>query len=173
VDTYTAQWTAVIAAVQEVGYESFDVVALANATWASVSDVLNFTGIVVSNPQLLQAQGIIDLACARTYEVKSVLLARDLHWLKVAVVYQAAWMTAQPDLFTRTDITQYTQDGMSAILAPGALTVAPFARMALRRLRWMQSRSIETLSPFERAYGYPLGGAIRDYDDDEPWSPWS
>ena len=141
--------------------------------WAVVSDVSDLTGKTVTAEELAQAQAIVEIACARTDTVpEGTILPRDLEWLRRAVAYEAAWITANPDLFTRMEVTTLLQDGVEARdLPPDALTLAPLARRALRRLSWKKTRSTHIISEFERqAALYPVGGDIIDYPG-EDWRP--
>jgi len=144
--------------------------------WAAITDVDDLTGKDVSTAELAMAQAVIELHVARTDDTPTeALSARDLKWLKRAVAYQAAWMTEQPDIFTRTDMDENTallQDGVDARNLPAdAMTLAPLARRAVRRLSWKQSRSIHVESAFEQsARVYPVGGPVIDYPN-EDWQP--
>jgi hypothetical protein len=141
-------------------------------TWATVQDVDDLTGVTVTSEQLAYAQAIIEIHVSRTEDVPAdTISVRDLRWLKRAVAYEAAWIPANPDLFTRIDHVTLLQDGVEVRDLPAdALTLAPLAKKAVRRLSWVQSRSIHTPSHFERsALLYPVGGVVKDYPG-EDWS---
>lgn len=152
------------------GLGSFQVLAVGAITaWCTLDDVTTFTGASPEPVDLMRAQAAIDIHSGRSIDVAPRIWARDKHYLRLATAYQCAWQMAQPDLFTRSDVTQVSQDGANASLHDGALTLAPLARRALRRVSWRQSRSVEARSPFVSGSGYPLGGPVIDYDF-EAWS---
>lgn len=133
-------------------------------TWCTADDVTLYTGAQVTAAQLAQAQAAIDVAAGRSIDVYSSLRARDLYYMKLAAAYQCAWMAAQPDMFTRTEVKQSTGDGMSVQFGDGALVLAPLARRALRRVSWRRSRSVRAVSRtdvllMEDEQWQPYGGA--------------
>jgi hypothetical protein len=141
-------------------------------TWATVQDVDDLTGVTVTAEQLAMAQAIIEIHVSRTEDVPvDTITMRDLRWLMRAVAYEAAWLPSNPDLFTRIDHVTLLQDGVEVRdLPPDALTLAPMAKRAIRKLSWMKSRSIHTPSHFETASAvYPIGGDVKDYPG-EGWS---
>ncbi|MFB7111731.1 hypothetical protein [Streptomyces sp. NPDC056291] len=147
------------------------------STWATTADVLDITGVTVTEAQLTRAQHVIDMVSGRTYDIHDLLVAenrrRDLYWLKLAVAYQAAWMIAQPDMFTRMNVTRVDQDMSEAEMGASALVLAPLARRALNRLSWRGTRSLQVQRP--RTDGprvLPAGSPVRDEDWEEPlWRP--
>ena len=85
-------------------------------------------------------------------------------------------MQAQPDMFTRSAVTSYGDNGQSLTFAPSGQTLAPLARRALARLSWKGTTSVGVLGQSDLAAAAgPLGGAVRDYDDGGPaaedWRP--
>jgi hypothetical protein len=145
--------------------------------WASESDVSDITGIEVSAETVARAQSTIETIVGRMESELSTVNMRssDLSWLKKAVAYQAAWMSDQPDLFTRSGVEQLSQDGASVRPTPDGQTLAPFARKALRRLGWKGTRSIYTPSTLwpDGPKRYPASEgvvAVHDYGS-EPWRP--
>lgn len=143
--------------------------------WATASDVEEITGITVTDAQLSQAQAQIELRVGRTASQTSTLRTSALVWLRLAVAYQAAWMTAQPDLYTRSEVDSVSQDGASVRWKPDGQMLAPLARRALKRLGWKGTRSSHVDSVFDRPLGitYPAAegvGGVHDFADDlEPW----
>lgn len=112
--------------------------------WATSPETLSYTGLLVSEDTLDSAQAMIELF-ADTTEASSdagLISPKNLRLLKLAVAYQAAWMTSQPDLFTRSDVGLLSQDGIS-FTSPHANSgiLAPMARRALDRLSWRRNRS--------------------------------
>lgn len=144
------------------------------ASWAQASDVSNYTGVTVTDAQVMQAQVSIEILCGRTFAVPQVTMrVRDLYYLKLAVAFQAAWMSQQPDLFSRSDLSSISQDGMSLVYDPAtagkAVVCAPMARRAMKRLTWTQGRSLHT-NPVNAAPAFLVpGDAIVDYSG-EPWT---
>jgi hypothetical protein len=145
---------------------------MTQTTWATVQDVLTNTGLSVTDAQLVIASGTVDLAVGRTYDDVSRVGARDQYWLKLAVCYQAAWLTAQYDAFTRMDIDALGQNRSMTHFGPNAMILAPFAKKALKRVSWLKSRSLHVQSPFTDGMGVlgtdPLSSGS---DDLYPWSP--
>ena len=142
---------------------------MANA-WASAQDVIDATGVTVTEQQLVQAQKAIESFSGRIYSDTERMRARDVHWLGQAVAYQAAWIAGQFGLETRLDATQIQQDGVSTTLQGDGLTLAPMAARSLKRCSWMRSRTVHTRAPIE---GFGLvGNVLAEANDDlEPWAP--
>lgn len=117
--------------------------------WASLGDVRALIGQDVDAVSLLAAQGIIDSISNRTPGVSASMVSRDVIWLQRAVCYQAAWMQGQPDLFTRSSMTEVSQDGvMGKYASQASLYLAPLAERCLRNVSWLRSRSLRIRSPF-------------------------
>lgn len=145
------------------------------ATWATVADVLEYTNVTVTDAQLTLAGTIVDMACARAYEIDADRVGdRDLYWLKLAVCYQSAWVIAQPDLFQRMDLTVLGHSSTLTQFGPNAMILGPLAKFALKRVSWLKSRSLHVRSPFQDYQGAigvdPLSSAV---DGMYPWQPLS
>jgi hypothetical protein len=139
--------------------------------WATIPDVLSVTGKTVTQEEVDRAHFVVEIHVSRTQGTPAdALTARDEYWLKQAVAYQTAWMKAQPDFYERIEVITLLQDGVEVRdLPPDALTLAPMARRAIRRLSWRKSRSVHVVSELERAAAmYPVGGPVIDY----PYEPW-
>lgn len=112
--------------------------------WASTAETFSYTGITVSQDTIDSAQAMIELFADVTIASSNLgsISPKNLRLLKLAVAYQAAWMTSQPDLFTRSDVGLMTQDGIS-FTSPHANSgiLAPMARRALDRLSWRRNRN--------------------------------
>ena len=148
------------------------------AIWSSVTQVFDLTGVSVTEAELARAEAVIGISCGRDPDTTPLasLSVRDRSWLGKAVAYQAAWMQAQPDMFTRSAVTSYGDNGQSLTFAPSGQTLAPLARRALARLSWKGTTSVGVLGQSDlAAVAGPLGGAVRDYDDGGPaaedWRP--
>lgn len=140
------------------------------AAWANASDVINATGVTVTEQQLAQAQSDIEIFSGRIYPDTPRIRPRDLYWLGRAVGRQAAWLAGQFGLETRLDATQTQQDGVSNTLTPDGLVLAPMAARALRRVSWMRSRSIHVRAPIEGVG--PVGNFLAEGNDElESWTP--
>lgn len=112
-------------------------------SWCTSIDVLNMTGIAVSQDNIDAAQFIIEMLADTTEDSGAFISSRNLRLLKLAVAYQSAWQTEHPDVFTTLDVRSVTTDGMSwTVDNPQAGVVAPLARMAISRLSWKRNRSI-------------------------------
>lgn len=112
-------------------------------SWASVSEVQTYTGIVVGADNVTAAQAIVEMFADVTYDSTDKISTKNLRLLKMAVAYQAAWMTDHPDLFTHIDISTMLQDGIQFTNAhANAGVLAPLAKRAIDRLSWRRNRSI-------------------------------
>lgn len=117
-------------------------------SWAQAADVAAITGVTVTDAQVMQAQAVIDLFSARTYDALPRIGTRDQYWLKLATAYQAVWMAAQPDMFTRLDFDTIAMGNRPVQLKDDSLRIAPLAAKALKRCAWLRSRSLHVRSPF-------------------------
>lgn len=118
-------------------------------SWASLGDVTAITGVSVSALEIAQAQSIIDLVTNRTPAASASMRLRDIEWLKRAVCYQAVWIDAQPDLFTRSSMLEVAQDAVTGKYASKAsIYLAPLAERALKNVSWLRSRSLRVRTPF-------------------------
>src|SRR4051794_34727291 len=116
---------------------------MAAAPWATLADVNTLVGVTVTEQQLAQAVTSLETQLGLIASVERADISdRDRHWLKLATCYQAAWLVAQPDLLERSHVMSASQDGESATFGPDALTLAPLARKAIRRLSWRNRRAI-------------------------------
>jgi len=114
------------------------------ATWASIPETATYTGITVSQTQLDIAQFMVELFADVVYEQTGNLSVKNARLLKMAVAYQAAWVTDHPDLFTHVDITTMNQDGIFYVQRnENAYVLAPMAKRAISRLSWKRNRSIK------------------------------
>lgn len=143
--------------------------------WATAAEVLALTGASATDAQILQAHTIVELYGEVTQESDETLSSRDLRLLKLATVYQCAWMIsgAHPDLFSRTQVSELTQDQVSGKLAHDqALMLAPLANQALIRLSWMRPGAIKverrapltSLEAWQEAF-------LRDQEPAQYWLP--
>lgn len=121
----------------------------APVAWATAADVASITGMTVTDAQVGQAQGVIELYVGRTVESTQWLKASTLRWLMKAVAYQAAWISAQPDLFTRTSVDTFGSRTDMVNFKPDSQTLAPLAKRALKRLRWKGTHSMYTPSTMD------------------------
>lgn len=120
-------------------------------------------GYELSVEELLRAQGHIEVICGRTIEaiqdaIENEAISRsDLSRLKMATIYQAVWVKANPDVEERTDVTMIRTAGLSgeaAELTADGILLAPLARRCVTMLSWARSRSIRTTT---RRGGGPMG----------------
>lgn len=142
-------------------------------TWASTADVTTYTGINVTAAQVEQAQAVIELFADVTED--SVTLApKNLRLLKLAVAYQAAWITQHPDAFTSMDTTSVNQDQVSATFAhANSGILAPLAKRAIDRLSWRRNRGLriqKRTDPGQIPRTMNVLNAAAD-DDDPRWQP--
>lgn len=137
--------------------------------WATAADVLTYTGVTVTDADLVRAQDHIEIIAGIT-EDAIVDSPRNLRLLNRAVAYQAAWETYHPDLYMHVDVDNIGQDGHSHTPAhENAALIAPWATRCLRRLTWVQ----KPLRVRGRFGSYDDDGS-RDSavaDDNRVWSP--
>lgn len=113
------------------------------AKWAETTDIASLVGVTVTEATRNLAAQSIEMHTGLIEAVaRPAVSGRDLYWLKLAVCYQAAWITAQPDYLERLAVSSASQDGQSATAAnPEWLTLAPLARKAIKRLSWRGTRT--------------------------------
>lgn len=114
-------------------------------TWASTSDVITYTGVNATAAQVEQAQAVVEMFADTTLDASDAgnISPKNLRLLKMAVAYQAAWITAHPDAFTNVDLTNFNQDQVSGTLThANALILAPLAKRAIDRLSWKRIRPL-------------------------------
>jgi hypothetical protein len=157
-------------------------------TWATAAETLTYTGIDVTDAEVAQAQFIVELFADTTEDASDagLISSKNLRFLKMAVAYQAAWITEHPDLFTHVDVSTMLQDGLQFTRGhENAMVLAPFARRAINRLSWKRNRSIKVRRPkrltsagIRRIYymgtidhiNVDEGAAFQDTDPD--WTVW-
>jgi len=138
------------------------------APWATVADIQTATGRVVDDvTRSLSAQSI-EMHTGLIEEVERVdITDRDRYWLKLAVCYQAVWLSAQPDYLERLAVGSASQDGQSAAMGnPDWLTLSPMARKCIRRLSWRGVRTVST-QPGRSV----INVNSEEYDDSLPYKP--
>ncbi len=118
--------------------------------WATVAETFTYTGITVTEAEVAQAQFIVELFSDTTEDAsdEGLISTKNLRFLKMAVAYQAAWITEHPDLFTHVDVSTMLQDGLQFTRGhENAMLLAPFARRAINRLSWKRNRNIKVRRP--------------------------
>jgi hypothetical protein len=154
---------------------------MSNSEMPSTDTVMTITGVAVDDKLLKMAISIIEIHCSTSLEKGLARFsAKDRTWLSKAICYQAAWMDAQPDMFSRVDVSNLSQDGQSFTTRDSeALTIAPLARRALSRLSWKRTRTVRVRgSRLARQYSYlesdaygagvgalPAHSAIYDFEE--------
>lgn len=141
--------------------------------WATVDDVDSVVGLTVDVKAISRATSTLETITGLIEAVpRPDVTDRDKHFLKLMTCYQVAFMAENPDLFSRADVTNASQDGESASYRNvDSHLFSPLARKAYRRLSWTT-----------RALASPLGGSAaivgigRDvnsesFDDALPWVP--
>lgn len=146
-------------------------------TWATTSDVATYTGVTVTAAQVQQAQAVIEIFADTTEDASTAgnISEKNLRLLKLAVAYQAAWITQHPDAFTNIDVTQVQQDGIVASFTHHNATVlAPLAKRCIDRLSWRRTRPLRIGRMASAGTGIPrrmnLTSATAD-DNDPRWQP--
>jgi hypothetical protein len=140
-------------------------------SWVTEAEAEDITGVTVTAAQVTQAQYVIELFSGVTEEYE--IRPRDARHLKMATAYQAAWSKGQIDVTTRTDVSQFTQDEMSATYAnKEAVVLAPLARQAIKRLSWKGTRSVRLRRPADVLQaGDPDTRFVTDEDPETVWRP--
>lgn len=137
------------------------------ARWATVADIKNLTDKIVSDQKRNEAAATIELHTGLIESVERTdISGRDRYWLKQAVSYQAAWLSAQADLYERNDVDSAGQDGESATFRPDAHTLAPLARKAIKRLSWRGPRTLITPRADHRGR---VDTTSEEFDDSLAW----
>ncbi len=147
---HVAVWNATYNGSPVTASEVVTVLAASTGTWAQIADVLALTGVTVTQQQLAMANAVVELYARRTYALAASKTGfRDLEWMKRAVAYEAVWITAQPDMFVRLDVTGIAEGRKNVGLKEDALMLSPLARKALSRVSWMKTRSIHVRSAWQ------------------------
>lgn len=143
------------------------------APWATPEQVTELTGITVTEADIIRATATLEVNVGLIQGVERVNIHdRDLYFLRLAVSYQAGWMSDHPDLFVREDVLSASQDGESATFRNvDAHVLAPLARKALRRLSWRGARA--ALPGGGTPYLSDVSGDVtsESFDDSLPWVP--
>ncbi|MFM9635972.1 hypothetical protein [Streptomyces turgidiscabies] len=143
--------------------------------WATPQDVIDKTGLTVTNQQLTQAQAVTELFADATEDASDAgnISPKNLRLLKLAVSYQAAWITQHPDAFTNIDLTNFNQDQVSGTLAhANALILAPLAKRAIDRLSWKRIRPLRIGASGGAGIPRTMNTTSAVMDDNDPrWRP--
>lgn len=111
--------------------------------WATVGETLTYTKITVDEGDIEAAQFMIEIFTDVTEDADVNISSKNLRLLKMAVAYQAAWISDHPDIFTHVDVSTMLQDGIQFTNAhANAGVLAPMAKRAIDRLSWRRNRSI-------------------------------
>lgn len=139
-------------------------------TWATVADVLAYTGKEVSEEDVTMASGVIDLYAGTDPEQPEDSIAgRDRRWLKMATAYQTPWQMKKPGYFEhRESHESASADSVSRkVRSDSEITLAPLAARALRNLSWIGLRSTR----FSQGAGVPKGSFLHEAGDE--WHGWT
>lgn len=131
--------------------EASECVAVGN--WTNSAQVLALTATAVTLAEITRAEAVIGIAAGRDPDATPLdsLSARDASWLGKAAAYQSAWMLGQPDMFTRSSVVSYGDNGQSLTFGPSGQDLAPLARRALRRVSWKGTMSVAVRGGLELA----------------------
>jgi hypothetical protein len=147
------------------------------ASIVTAADVLNRAGATVTDAQIAQAQGLVELFTGYDlstvdWSTVQVTFARDQRKLRQAVCYQAAFIAAHPDVFTSADVETSTADGASQSGPQMWAQIAPLARIAMRKLSKNRSRSVKVEGPDCRLPLYDGTGPVPEWTDQyDNWTP--
>jgi hypothetical protein len=156
---------------------------MTQTTWATAAQVLQYTGVQVTDAQVTQAGYVIDLYSGRPYSFSWTepstgettdfnwwenVGGADMYYMSLAVCYQTVWMSQQPDLMTRMDLQQVPTTRQAIKTQANALALGPLAKKALSRVSWLRSRALHVRSPFEDLY---TANSVNFGEWIFPWSP--
>jgi hypothetical protein len=130
-------------------------VPIVTGTWATVDEVLELTGVTVTEQQLVAGQAALENHIRRVYR-SSDALSSDGVWLKRACCYQSVWLKDHPELFNRVKFTSTSQDGWSITYPDNGSDdwISPQATNVLNNLRAGANTSIRVNSGFQPASGF-------------------
>lgn len=111
--------------------------------WATVGETLTYTKLTVDEADVEAAQFMVEIFADVTEDANANISSKNLRLLKMAVAYQAAWISDHPDIFTHVDVSTMLQDGVQFTNAhANAGVLAPMAKRAIDRLSWKRNRSV-------------------------------
>lgn len=119
-------------------------------TWATVGDVQNITGKVVTSETLALASNVISTFSGADVEMPAdSITAKDRVHLKRATAWQAIWMPTKPGVTTdRENAESVTSDSQAIVKGDRAdWMLAPLARRELLSLSWVGTRSVILRGP--------------------------
>lgn len=126
------------------------VLPASSTTWATVADVQNITGRVVTSETLAVASSIISTFSGADVEMPTVsITAVDRRHLKRATAWQAIWIPTKPGLTTDRENAESVTSDSQAIVKGGRedWLLAPLARRELLSLSWVGTRSVLLRGP--------------------------
>lgn len=129
--------------------------AIVTGTWASAAEVLELTGTVVTEQQVVAAQVALENHIRRVYRATDAV-SPDGVWLKRACIFQSVWMKNHPELFGRVKFISTSQDGWSITYPDDGSDqwIDAQAMSALNNLGMGGNASIRINSGFQRANGF-------------------
>jgi hypothetical protein len=108
-------------------------------TWATETDIPSRYRDKVTQDDLDLAQEILTPFIGITEDTtdQGIVHSKNLRLLRQAVVFQAIWLTAHPDVLTNMDVSSAGSDGVSAQYSNvNAQLMAPMAKRCIDRLTW-------------------------------------
>ena len=140
--------------------------------WATPTDVDGVVGLTVDVATISRATSTLETITGLIEAVdRPDITDRDQHFLKLMTCYQVAFMAENPDLFSRADVTDASQDGESASFRNvDSHLFAPLARKAYRRLSWRSLRILSPLGGIGSAERVSVDVNSESFDDRLPWS---
>jgi hypothetical protein len=109
-------------------------------SWATIAQVLGFTGQEVTPTDIQMASGLITLYGNANLDLVDAYRAQDLYWLAAATAYQTVWMKPKGEtlLQDRESHASTSADGVQVTREAGSdLMLGPLAARALRNLSWI------------------------------------
>jgi len=147
-------------------------------SWGTPEEARIATGEEITQDQLNMASSVLEIYVGVVDTASAKLSGRDRRLLMKAEAYQAAWMSAQVDLFGRSDVDLVVQDGLQYSKGdPDAHVLAPLAKASIMRLSWMRTRTIDPLTPTQalllRKKVTAETKGLMDDDEDEMAGGWT
>lgn len=130
--------------------EIVNVFPASTLTWATVAEVQNITGKVVTEETLALASSVVSTFSGADVEAPADSITNvDRRHLKRATAWQAIWMPTKPGLTTdRENAASVTSDTQAIVREDRADNLlAPLARRELVSLSWVGTRSAIVRGP--------------------------
>lgn len=141
-----------------------------------VENVLQPQGIAVTVENVATAEEVIALKLGILLDEEfdvDLWDRNDKHWVRRAVIYEAAWLKSHPDLLIRINAELMITDDDSVHIEDDGLLLAPLARWALLRTSVFRARSaqLDSATAALRSQFRPIDPFAGRYDN-AGYYPW-